>query len=233
VTQTVLGWATGIPALVIGIPLGYLISKALTRKQVAILMPALGAVLALCQYFVHAIWQSVVLAFLSAPLLSAFVISLAPMLLQLLPTSGGFGELIGKFLAPFSLAGIAFSILAALVVNETHNYRTIWLFPAAAGLLQALVMTRLWIPDGQKRVNHAGLGNKFIDSVYGQITEGDRRLFGGVVTTEDADGASLFQAAKKILGNPYADPEPKEESSEEPPEELEEAPEGSTGGFPE
>jgi len=139
----------------------------------------------------------------SAPLLSAFVISLAPMLLQLLPRSGGFGELLGKFVAPFSLAGIAFSLLAAVVVNETGNYRTIWLFPAAAGILQAIVMCWLWIPEGQARVSHKGLGNKFIDSVYDQMTKGDRRLFGGVVTTEDADGASLFESARNLLGNPY------------------------------
>jgi Na+/melibiose symporter-like transporter len=204
VTQTVLGWATGIPALLIGIPVGYLISKALTRKQVAIAMPALGAVLAVLQYFVHAIWQSVVLGFVSAPLLSAFVISLAPMLLQLLPRSGGFGELLGKFVAPFSLAGIAFSLLAAVVVNATGNYRTIWLFPAAAGALQALVMCWLWVPQGQSRVRHDGLGDRFVESVYNQMTQGDRRLFGGVVTAEDADGASLFEAARNVLGDPYA-----------------------------
>jgi Na+/melibiose symporter-like transporter len=204
VTQTILGWATGIPALLIGIPLGYLISKALTRKQVAILMPALGAVLAGLQYFVHAIWQSVILGFVSAPLLSAFVISLAPMLLQLLPRSGGFGELLGKFIAPFSLAGIAFSILAAVVVQTTGNYRTIWLFPAAAGLLQALVMCWLWIPEDHKRVRHEGLGNRFIDSVYNQVTESNRKLFGGVITSEDADGASLFETARNLLGDPYA-----------------------------
>jgi len=204
VTQTVLGWATGVPALLIGIPVGYLISKALSRKQVAVLMPALGAVLAVLQYFVHAIWQSVVLGFVSAPLLSAFVISLAPMLLQLLPRSGGFGELLGKFVAPFSLAGIAFSLLAAEVVNATGNYRTIWLFPAAAGALEALVMCRLWVPEGQSRVRHDGLGDRFVESVYNQMTQGDRKLFGGVVTAEDADGASLFDAARNILGDPYA-----------------------------
>lgn len=203
VTQTILGWATGVPALLIGIPVGYLISKALTRKQVAVLMPALGAVLATLQYFVHFIWQSVILGFASAPLLSAFVISLAPMLLQLLPRSGGFAELLGKFVAPFSLAGIAFSLLAAVAVNETHDYRTIWLFPAAAGVLEAIVMCRLWIPEGQARVHHEGLANRFVDSVYDQIMQRDRRLFGGVITSDDADGASLFESARSILGNPY------------------------------
>jgi Na+/melibiose symporter-like transporter len=204
VTQTILGWATGVPALLIGVPIGYLISKSLTRKQVAVLMPALGSVLAVLQFFVHAIWQSVVLGFVSAPLLSAFVISLAPMLLQLLPRSGGFGELLGKFVAPFSLAGIAFSLLAAVVVNATGNYRTIWLFPAAAGILEALTMCWLWIPEGQQRVRNQGLGNRFVDSVYEQITQGDRRLFGGVVTSEDADGASLFESARNLLGDPYS-----------------------------
>jgi hypothetical protein len=125
------------------------------------------------------------------------------MLLQLLPRSGGFGELLGKFVAPFSLAGIAFSLLAALVVNETGNYRTIWLFPAAAGVLQAIIMCWLWVPESQAHVKNQGIGNRFIDSVYNQIMDGNRRLFGGEVTSEDADGASLFASARNLLGNPY------------------------------
>jgi MFS family permease len=236
VTQTVLGWATGLPALAIGLPVGYLIAKSLKRKQVAILMPALGGVLAVLQYFVHAIWQSVVLGFLSAPLLVAFVISLAPMLLQLLPRSGGFAELLGKFVAPFSLAGIAFSLLAAVVVNETGNYRTIWLFPAAAGVLEALIMCRLWVPEGQDKVRMGGLGNRFVDSVYDQITQRDRKLFGGEVTTEDADGASLFESARNLLGNPY-ELLSKFENRQNPPESVTADPEpagepAATGDLP-
>jgi len=236
VTQTVLGWATGLPALAIGLPVGYLIAKSLKRKQVAILMPALGGVLAVLQYFVHAIWQSVVLGFLSAPLLVAFVISLAPMLLQLLPRSGGFAELLGKFVAPFSLAGIAFSLLAAVVVNETGNYRTIWLFPAAAGVLEALIMCRLWVPEGQDKVRMGGLGNRFVDSVYDQITQRDRKLFGGEVTTEDADGASLFESARNLLGNPY-ELLSKFENRQDPPESVTADPEpagepAATGDLP-
>jgi hypothetical protein len=126
------------------------------------------------------------------------------MLLQLLPRSGGFGELLGKFVAPFSLAGIAFSLLAAVVVNETGNYRTIWLFPAAAGVLQAIIMCWLWVPESQAHVKNQGIGNRFVDSVYNQIMDGNRRLFGGEVTSEDADGASLFASARNLLGNPYA-----------------------------
>jgi hypothetical protein len=43
-----------------------------------------------------------------------------------------------------------------------------------------------------------------VDSVYNQIMDGNRRLFGGEVTSEDADGASLFASARNLLGNPYA-----------------------------
>ncbi len=230
VTQTILGWATGLPALLIGVPVGYLIARSLTRKQVAIVMPAIGGLLAICQYFVHAIWQSVVLGFVSAPLLSAFVISLAPMLLQLLPRSGGFGELLGKFVAPFSLAGIAFSLLAAVVVNETGNYRTIWLFPAAAGILQAMIMCWLWVPEGQSHVRNEGIGNRFVDSVYDQIMQRDRKLFGGEVTSEDADGASLFESARNLLGNPY-ELLAKFEKPDDPPEGI--SPEPEVTGEPE
>ena len=95
----------------------------------------------------------------------------------------------------------------------------------------------LWVPEGQNRVRMGGLGNRFVDSVYDQITQRDRKLFGGEVTTEDADGASLFESARNLLGNPYellaklekpADPpdtaEEPPDISEDPPDTAEEPP---------
>ena len=202
-TQTIFGWATGVPALMVGLPIGWGISRLLTRKQVAIMTPLLGAGLSIAQYFAHNIWQSVVLAFIGAPLFSAFVISLAPMLLQLLPRSGGFGELLGRLVAPFSLFAVVFSFAAAYAVHTTGNYRVIWIFPAVGGVLQAVVMCFLWVPKGQERPNFHGLVDRFIDSTYRQVTDRDRRLFVGTITVDDADGASLFAQARLLLGNPY------------------------------
>jgi hypothetical protein len=148
----------------------------------------------------------VVLAFIGAPFFTAFVISLAPMLLQLLPRSGGMGELLGKLVAPFSLFAVAFSFLAAWVVDVTGNYRVIWLFPAVAGIVQAVMMFWLWVPEGHERAELGGLFERMSESIMTQVTGRDRPLLGGVVTAEDADSASLFDMARNILGNPYEDP---------------------------
>jgi hypothetical protein len=165
-----------------------------------------GTIVSLVQFTTTHIWQTVVLAFVGAPLFSAFVISLAPMLLQLLPRSGGMGELLGKLVAPFSLFAVAFSFLAAWAVDVTGDYRVIWLFPAAAGLVQGAVMLRLWVPPGHERARLTGLFERMSESIMTQVTGRDRPLMGGVVTTEDADSASLFDMARNVLGNPYEDP---------------------------
>ena len=202
--QFIAGWVTGIPVLLIGIPLGFVVSRLLTRKQVAVLAPLAGAIVAMAQFFCTHMWQTVVLAFIGAPMFSAFFISLAPMLLQLLPRSGGMGELLGKLVAPFSLFAVAFSFLAAYAVDATGNYRVIWVFPAVAGLAQAVMML-VWlrIPPGHERADYAGLWERMSESILDQVTGADRSLLGGVVSPADADAASVFQTARRILGNPY------------------------------
>jgi Na+/melibiose symporter-like transporter len=201
--QTIAGWVTGVPVVMLGLALGYGLSRLLTRKQIAVLTPLAGSVVSVVQFTTTHIWQSVVLAFVGGPLFGAFVISLAPMLLQLLPRAGGMGELLGKLVAPFSLFAMAFSFLAAWVVDLTGDYRTIWLWPAAAGVIQAVVMCWLRIPKGQERAEMGDLIQRMGDSVLEQVMGRDRALLGGVVTTEDADAASVFDRARHILGNPY------------------------------
>ncbi len=112
-------------------------------------------------------------------------------------------ELLGKLVAPFSLFAVVFSFLAAWVVDLTGDYRTIWLWPAAAGIVQAVVMCWLRIPKGQERAEMGDLVQRMGDSVIEQVTGRDRSLLGGVVTAADADSASVFDMARHILGNPY------------------------------
>jgi len=201
--QTIAGWVSGVPVVMLGLALGYGLSRLFTRKQIAVLTPVAGTVVSLVQFTTTHIWQSVVLAFVGGPFFAAFVIALAPMLLQLLPRSGGMAELLGKLVAPFSLFAVAFSFLAAWVVDLTGDYRTIWLWPAAAGLVQAVVMCWLRIPKGQERAEMGDLVQRMGDSVMEQVTGRDRSLLGGVVTAADADSASVFDMARHILGNPY------------------------------
>ncbi|HAM03098.1 MAG TPA: hypothetical protein DCQ30_12865 [Acidimicrobiaceae bacterium] len=202
--QTLAGWVTGVPLLIFGVGAGVLLSRSLTRKQVAVAAPAAGAVLSVLQFASTHIWQTVVLAFAGAPLFFAFVISLAPMILRLLPTYGGLGELLGKLVAPFSAFGLVFAFAAAWAVDRTGDYRVIWVFPAVAGVLQAVIMLWLWVPAGGERPSLDGLLERFSDWSLRQVTGGGRQLFGGTVTAADADAASLFARARDLLGDPYA-----------------------------
>jgi hypothetical protein len=115
------------------------------------------------------------------------------------------GELLGKLVAPFSLFAVAFSFLAAWAVDVTGDYRVIWLFPAAAGLVQAVVMCWLRVPRGHERAELQGLFERMSESILTQVTGRDRSLLGGVVTADDANAASLFDMARNVLGNPYED----------------------------
>ena len=216
-SQTIAGWVSGVPVVMLGLALGYGLSRVFTRKQIAVCTPIAGTVVSLVQFTTTHIWQSVVLAFVGGPFFAAFVIALAPMLLQLLPRSGGMAELLGKLVAPFSLFAVIFSFLAAWVVDLTGDYRTIWLWPAAAGVVQAVVMCWLRIPKGQERAQMGHLVQRMGDSVMEQVTGRDRRLLGGVVTAADADSASVFDMARHILGNPYE--ERSDDVAAPPPEE--------------
>ncbi len=203
--QTLAGWVTGVPLVVVGLGGGWLMSRALTRKQIAVGTPVAGTVLSLLQFGSTHIWQTVVLALAGAPLFFAFAISLAPMLLRLLPTSGGMGELLGKLVAPFSAVGLLFAFAAAWAVDSSGgDYRVIWLFPAVAGVVQAVIMAFLWVPAGCERPALDGLPTRIVGWTLQQVNGGARGLLDGEVTASDADAASVFDTARRLLGDPYA-----------------------------
>jgi Na+/melibiose symporter-like transporter len=235
--QTVAGLATGVPIFFIGIGLGIPFSRILSPRQLAIGAPLVGAVLAGVQYFDTHLWQAVVLSYIGAPFIGAYVIVLAPMLLQLLPRSGGLGERLGVLLSPFNLCSVALAYVAATVVDATGNYRLIWLFPAATGLAHATVNCWLKIPprkasspDMVKRVWEWAVVQAESMAETGIVTGLLAAPLLGVVTKEDADSAVIVDMARKILGNPYGDDEEDEEptsalppgpgpsDSDEPPE---------------
>ena len=201
-TQTVAGWAAGVPSVMVGVLGGYGLSRVLTRKQVAVLTPAAGAVVSLLQFESAHIWQTVVLAIVGGPLFCAFVISLAPMLLALLPRSGGAAELLGKLLSPFSAFGLVFAFVAAWAVDAGGDYRVIWLFPAAAGVAQAVVLCFLQLGDDERRPRLEGMGERMVDWAVAQFENRGQRLFGGTVTEADADASSLFEQARHLLDPP-------------------------------
>jgi Na+/melibiose symporter-like transporter len=216
--QTIAGLATGIPVFMIGIALGVPLSRYLSPMQLAIGAPLLGAVLAGVQYFDTHLWQAVVLGYIGAPFVGAYLIVMAPLLLQLLPRAGGLGERLGVLLSPFNLVSVLLAYLAAVTVDATGNYRLIWLFPAATGLLHALV--NCWLkyparrntsPDMVKRLWEWAIVQAEAMSETGIVTGLLAAPLLGVVTEEDADSAVVVDMARNILGNPYEhlDEEPK------------------------
>jgi Na+/melibiose symporter-like transporter len=207
--QTIAGLVTGVPTFLLGILLGIPLSRRLTRRQLAIGAPLIGALLAGVQYFDTHIWQAVVLAFIGAPFIGAYVIVLAPYLLQLLPRSGGLGERLGLVLSPFNLVGVVLAYVAAAVVDATGNYRLIWVFPAATGIAHALVNTRLRFPvhrpgtDMVAKLWQWSVTQTELMAETGIVAGLFAAPLLGEVTKEDADSAVIVDVARDILGDPY------------------------------
>ncbi len=208
--QTVAGLATGLPAFFIGIALGVPLSRLMTVRQLAVGAPLVGAVLVGVQYFDTHLWQAVVLSYVGAPFVGAYLIALAPMLLQLLPRGGGLGERLGLLVSPFNLCSVALAYVAAGVIDATGNYRLVWLFPAATGVAHALVNCWLRIParripgpDPVTRLWEWSVVQAESLSETGVVTGLLAAPLLGVVTKEDADSAVVIDLARDILGNPY------------------------------
>jgi Na+/melibiose symporter-like transporter len=210
--QTVAGLVTGLPVFFIGIALGIPLSRKLTPMQLAVGAPLVGAVLAGVQYFDTHLWQAVVLGYIGAPFVGAYIIVMAPLLLQLLPRAGGLGERLGVLLAPFNLCSVILAYVAAAVIDATGNYRLIWLFPAATGLAHATV--NCWLkypprrasdPDMVKRLWEWSIVQAESMAETGIVTGLLAAPLLGVVTKEDADSAVVIDMARNILGNPYED----------------------------
>ncbi len=214
--QTIAGLATGLPVFLLGIALGVPLSRILTPMQLAIGAPLVGAVLAGVQYFDTHIWQAVVLSYIGAPFIGAYIIVMAPLLLRLLPRAGGLGQRLGVLLAPFNLCSVVLAYVAALVIDATGNYRLIWLFPAATGLAHATV--NCWLRYPEKKASSPDMVRQLWQwsivqaesmAETGIVTGLLAAPLLGVVTKEDADSAVVIDMARDILGNPYADdPEP-------------------------
>jgi len=231
--QIIAGYAAGLPVFLIGIALGVPLSRRLSPMQLAIGAPLIGAILAGVQYFDSHIWQAVVLSYIGAPFVGAYIIVMAPLLLQLLPRAGGLGERLGVLLSPFNLCSVLLAYIAAVVIDSTGNYRLIWLFPAATGVAHAIV--NCWLkypprrassPDMVKRLWEWSLVQAESMADTGIVTGLLAAPLLGVVTKEDADSAVVIDMARNVLGNPYEDLAPP------PPAALPESTGGAHGRSP-
>jgi Na+/melibiose symporter-like transporter len=220
--QTIAGLATGLPVFLIGIALGVPLSRKLSPMQLAVGAPLIGAVLAGVQYFDTHLWQAVVLSYIGAPFIGAYIIVMAPLLLQLLPRAGGLGERLGVLLAPFNLCSVILAYIAAVVIDATGNYRLIWLFPATTGLAHAIV--NCWLKYPPRRSSSPDMVGRLWEwSVVQAESMAETGLLTGllaapllgVVTKEDADSAVVIDMARNILGNPYGEDQPDEDTSDE------------------
>ena len=210
--QTVAGLATGLPVFFIGIALGDPLSRWLTTQQLAIGAPLVGAVLAGVQYFDTHIWQAVVLSYIGAPFVGAYVIALAPMLLQLLPRAGGLGERLGRPLLTVQpvqrgpgLCGRGGhrrhrQLPADLALPGRHRPG-----PRHRQLLAQVPGPHRPSPDMVTRLWEWSIVQAESMSETGIVTGLLAAPLLGVVTKEDADSAVVVDMARNILGNPYED----------------------------
>ena len=182
--------------------------------QLAIGAPLLGAVLAGVQYFDTHLWQAVVLSYIGAPFIGAYIIVMAPLLLQLLPRAGGLGERLGVLLAPFNL------VQRGPGLHRRHRRSTPRQLPAdlavpgghrpgpRRGQLLAQVPrhARSTSPDMVKRLWEWAIVQAESMAETGIVTGLLAAPLLGVVTEEDADSAVVVDMARNILGNPVRRP---------------------------
>jgi hypothetical protein len=198
----VAGLVGGPIGLVTAIPIGYLFSRLMTRKQIAIVASFAGALYAIGHLFVTHLWQSVALGILAGPFGVAIAIALAPLALQLLPRSGGLAERISLFVGPVAVIGLLASYISGLTYDHlVHDYRVIWAYAGAFGLIGTAVMFWLRVPPGQDHTDVLAMVRE-VRHIIVTRTGGTRRLFHGEVTAHDTDSVALLEEIQRAL-NPY------------------------------
>ena len=206
--------AGGVLGLLVSLPAGVWLSRRLTRRQSAVSAQAVGAIGAALHLVITDLWQSVAIGVVTGAFAVAAVIALAALVLQLLPRSGGMGERVGMAAGPFALIGVLSTYVAAVTVDVSGSYRTMWIVPAVLGVANALLMTRLWVPEWAERVDvRQFLRQRAIASRRGRERGRVERtrsagggLFTGDVDVDDVDASVVFEVGRHALGNPYAQP---------------------------
>jgi predicted unusual protein kinase regulating ubiquinone biosynthesis (AarF/ABC1/UbiB family) len=118
------------------------------------------------------------------------------------------GERVGLAAGPLALVGVLSTYAAAVAVDVAGNYRVMWLFPTALGLINAVILSRLWIPPWATRVDMRGALRGMARRPRAQTRSRprDRNLFTGEVDVDDADASVIFEIGRHALGNPYVPP---------------------------
>ena len=204
--QTAAGLTSAGTFFLVGIPVGYLLAKTLTRKQVAVFAPIIGSGLTIGEYFSTHLWQSVLLGIAGSGLIIAFLISMSPMMVALIPRSGGTAEVLGKTFAPFSLFGLALAYVAAWAVDAFGSYRVIWVFPAVAGIAEGLILLGLKVPPGYERPDLARLKSRAKDAMRNRSNWLNNPLMRGRLSASDTNALALIDSLREFLGDPYQVP---------------------------
>jgi predicted unusual protein kinase regulating ubiquinone biosynthesis (AarF/ABC1/UbiB family)/MFS family permease len=208
--QSAAAIAAAVLGLLVSIPGGVWLSRRATRRTLAVVAQVVGVVGALAHIVLTNIWQSVAVGVMTGAFGVAATIALANLVLQLLPRSGGMGERVGMAAGPFALVGVLSTYLAAITVDITGSYRTMWLLPAGFGLVNAALMTRLWLPEWSQRVDVRRAVREQIRAARARRARGERTerssLFGGEVDVDDVDATVVFEMGRHALGNPYVRP---------------------------
>jgi predicted unusual protein kinase regulating ubiquinone biosynthesis (AarF/ABC1/UbiB family) len=201
----------GVFGVLVSLPAGVWLSRKLTRRQSAVAAQATGAVGAALHLVVTDIWQSVAIGVVTGAFAISAVIALAALVLQLLPRSGGMGERLGLAAGPFALIGVLSTYVAAVTVDITGDYRSMWVVPAALGIVNTLLMTRLWVPEWAQHVDVRRFFRERAAAARRARRMGTRPaarggLFSAEVAVDDVDASVVFEVGRHALGNPYAPP---------------------------
>lgn len=200
-----------VAGLVISLPAGVRLTRLLGRRQLAVLGPLTAGVGAFLHLFVTDIWQTVAIGVVTGAFGVGLFLATIAMLLQLLPRSGGMGERVGLAAGPAALVGVLSTYAAALAVDVAGNYRVMWLFPTVLGLINAALLSRLWIPPWAAKVDVRASMLRLTRRPGARRGQPQRQrrgssLFAGEVDVDDADASVIFEVLRHALGNPYTPP---------------------------
>lgn len=196
--------AAGIAEVVlVGVlfPLSWWLAGHVHRRALAVMTGLVWTAVALAHLWVNTLWQSVALIGVGTAFLIGTIISVAALVLRIIPRTGGLGQRVGLAIAPILIAEMIARFGSALAYDLVFkNYDVIWTITAALALPAGLVMLFLRLPPWAGRADLAYGGKVLRDILWGRRKS--RSLFRGEIDPGDADGAALLEALQDGL-DPY------------------------------
>lgn len=197
---------SGPPALLGGAFGAVWVQARVTRRTLAIGAPLVLSAVAAAHMVATALWQAALLGVVAAVAAGALTVAMAPLLLQLLPRRGGFGERLGRLYGPIVAVAVGTSYLAGVAADALGDLRVIWLFAAGFGVVQAALSTRLRSVAGHE---HTDLGRvALLVAAALRSRRGRRSLVRGDLSESDVDTEAVLDALRDAADPARGEPLP-------------------------